>query len=53
MSEYKQNLDAEMLDRIIHTAHHHLAVDVVAGCTDHENVTDALIEQELYRYTGV
>ena len=53
MTEYKQKFHTEVLDCVVDTTHNHLAVDIVSGGTDNENITDTLVEKQLYWYTRV
>ena len=53
VAEHKQHLHAQVFDGIVHTAHHHLAVDIVAGRTDDENVTDSPVEQQFHRHARI
>ena len=53
MSKNKQNLYTQMFDGIVHTTHHHLAIDVIAGCADDENVTDSLVEKQFNRHSRI
>ena len=51
VSEHKEHLDAKVFDSIVNTTHDHLTVNIVTSCADDKDVADALIEEQLHRYT--
>ena len=53
VTKHKQKFHSKVLNGIIDTSHNHLAVDIVSRSTDNKDITNSLVEKQLYRYTRI